>query len=86
MFILTKCAIRFLTHPLLLINFYILTAESNWYILYLIFRLEKEKQLVKSEVDEARLHTEQANKAKVIRLVKYCVIKFDFCILNEEIF
>jgi hypothetical protein len=28
-------------------------------------RLEKEKQLIKSEVDEAKLQTEHVNKAKV---------------------
>ena len=28
-------------------------------------KLEKEKQLIRSEVDEAKLHTEHANKAKV---------------------
>ena len=35
-------------------------------------RLEKEKQLVKSEVDEARLQTEHANKAKVNICVGIC--------------
>ena len=33
------------------------------------FRLEKEKQLVKSEVDEAKLQTEHVNKAKVNKKV-----------------
>jgi hypothetical protein len=40
------------------------------------FRLEKEKQLIKSAVDEAKLQTDQANKAKVIHVdyLKTCLI------------
>ena len=33
--------------------------------LYFLFRLEKDKQLIKSQVDEAKLQTENVNKAKV---------------------
>jgi len=36
--------------------------------------LEKDKQLIKTEVDEAKLQTDQANKAKVVNFY-YSVAK-----------
>ena len=47
-----------------------------------LFRLEKEKLLVKSEVEEARQQTEHVLKAKVFKSLKESVLTSDWFLNN----
>jgi hypothetical protein len=63
-----------------------LTANFTKYLakFFFIHRLEKEKQLSKSEVDDAKAQTDAVSKAKVTILKKFSIININYkSILNE---